>query len=105
LKTSDICDRFVKPMTSEQNLSLCEVLKLHNDELVAYASVYVVHSWKLMFLDTVDALLHHFCEDPDKVVWLDIFSLNHHKNLMVSEKWFSSLLKPMIGINFFLLLI
>ena len=43
---------------------------------VADAEVYVIHSLHDVFLQTVEALMDHFEQSPNIVIWMDIFCLN-----------------------------
>ncbi|MFN9909593.1 MAG: hypothetical protein ACK56F_26330, partial [bacterium] len=54
------------------------------------ANVFISHAWKYKFLDVVDALLHHFNDRPDIVVWFDLFSNNQHQATALTYDWWAT---------------
>lgn len=80
LTTTEVCERYVKPVTAVTQSSYVELLRHCKHEAVAEAQVFISHAWKYTFLDVADALLEHFQgEDSDIVIWFDLFSNNQHK--------------------------
>ena len=65
LTTTDVCNKFLKPITSEKQQSYCEYLQEQNSPDVGEASVFISHAWKYTFVEVVDALEHHFSNEPD----------------------------------------
>ena len=96
LTTRGVIDRFIKPITSKSQSSYCEMLNQSSHPAVGIAKVFACHSWSYLFLDTVDALLYHFRHDLSTIVWLDIFSINQHKQLEIDFDWLSNTLQTAI---------
>jgi hypothetical protein len=47
-------------------------------------------------LDVIDALLFHFREQPDVVIWFDLFANNQHKAVDLKFDWWCSTFKSAI---------
>ena len=73
LTTTDVCNQFLKPLTSESKGSYCDVLKQENSPDVGVAHLFISHAWKYKFLDVVDAIKHHLKDDKDTIIWFDLF--------------------------------
>ena len=65
LTTTDMCMKFLKPLTQTKQQSYCEYLVEQNSPDVGEATVFISHAWKYTFEDVVDALQHHFADEPD----------------------------------------
>ena len=87
MTTTDVCDKFLKPITSEKKQSYCEYLQERNSPDVGEASVFISHAWKYTFVEVVDALEHHFSNEPDIFIWFDLFSNNQHKASSLPFGW------------------
>ena len=83
LTTTQVCERFVKPLTTRSNerhtySSYCE--KLRNEGHIAYgetAEVFISHAHSYLFLDVICALRYHFRDELDStIIWFDLFSIN-----------------------------
>jgi hypothetical protein len=96
LTTTDVNFKFVKPDTASQEVSYCELLKLEGNPAVGQAQVFISHAWKCKFLDVVSALEYHFREEPDIVIWFDLFSNNQHKATELDFYWWNSTFKSAI---------
>jgi hypothetical protein len=79
LTTTEVCEKFIKPVTESSESSYCEFLRELKHEAVAEATVFISHAWKYKFLEVVDSLAQHFLQTPEVVVWFDLFSNNQHK--------------------------
>jgi tetratricopeptide (TPR) repeat protein len=79
LTTTEVCERFIKPVTESSQSSYCDFLRELKHEAVSEATVFISHAWKYKFLEVVDSLVHHFLQSPEVVVWFDLFSNNQHK--------------------------
>ncbi|GFH47150.1 hypothetical protein CTEN210_03625 [Chaetoceros tenuissimus] len=101
LTTKEVCDSFVKPSTKQQQCSYCDLIseKSSSTEMDAIgdAAVFISHAWKYKFLDVIDALENHFKYEPDKMIWMDLFSYNQHTFPSCSKEWFATTLKDAIG--------
>jgi tetratricopeptide (TPR) repeat protein len=97
LTTNGVCKQFVLPMTLHAENSLCSVLSAQGDPAVAIASVFISHSWKCLFLDILDALLHQFHDQPDIVVWFDLFSNNQHSTWIRPFEWWCGTFRSAIA--------
>ena len=83
LNTTDVCNRFVKPMTAATKCSVCELLRHENNAVLADSNVFISHAWKYKFLDVVEAVRFSLTKgDPtrenDFVVWFDLFTNCQH---------------------------
>lgn len=96
LTTTEINERFVKPMTISYHSSLCDMLKVQGHVAVGVALVFISHAWKYLFLDVVDALMYHFRDTPSTIIWFDLFSNNQHKAVDLDFHWWSTTFKSAI---------
>ena len=87
LTTTEVCERFIKPITQTTQSSYCDLLQHLNHPSVGEANVFISHAWKFQFLDVVDSLSYHFRDrlnsnnsnEDEVIIWIDIFSNNQHK--------------------------
>jgi hypothetical protein len=79
LTTTEVCDKFIKPVTKSSQSSYCEYLRVLEHEAVGEATVFISHAWQYKFLEVVDSLTHHFLHQLEVVLWFDLFSNNQHK--------------------------
>ena len=82
MRTTDVCDRLLKPSTIDLGESYCAAFKndaAHNGH-IRQATAFVSHAWGHEFLDVVAALEDYDSRQPKPTVfWFDIFSNNQHK--------------------------
>ena len=82
MTTTEVCDKFLKPLTNGLKASYCDYLlnKDSADTRVRQANVFISHAWKYEFMHVVDALKLHFENEApeDVVIWFDLFSNNQH---------------------------
>eukprot|EP00605_Chrysophyceae_sp_TOSAG23-4_P000662 GSChrysophyteH1.ASY1.ANO1.744.1 assembled CDS len=97
LTTTDVCNKFLKPITSEKEQSYCEYLQEQKSPDVGEASVFISHAWKYTFVEVVDALEHHFSNEPDIFIWFDLFSNNQHKAISFPFEWWRDTFLNAIG--------
>lgn len=97
LTTTDVCENFIKPLTSDAKCSFCEMLEHSNHPAVGVATVFISHAWKYRFLDVIEALQYHFKDSPDIVIWFDLFSNNQHKAISLDFNWWSNTFKTAIA--------
>ncbi len=90
LCTTDINEKFVKPMTEEKKISLCGMLQDEKHGSVGHATIFVSHAWQYEFLNVVNALQYHLRETPHVVIWFDLFSINQHDTKKWSQNWWST---------------
>ncbi|RYG98390.1 tetratricopeptide repeat protein [archaeon] len=89
---------FVKPMTAPFQSSFCELLAATSHPAYGErASVFISHAWKYHFLDVVSALQGHFKDEPDIVIWFDMFSNNQHKAVDYDFSWWSTTFRSAIA--------
>ena len=89
--TFNVCEEIVKPFTLESKSSFCRhMMKKSSKAGIGKADVFISHAWKYMFLDVVDALVAHFKDEPDAIIWFDIFSVNQHTSNNKTFDWWSS---------------
>ena len=100
MRTTDVCDRFLKPATVDQQESYCGLAKTDptRSDHIGPATAFVSHAWGHQFLDVVAAL-----EDYDSrqatptVFWFDIFSNNQHKAPNREFTWWQTVFRDNIG--------
>ena len=89
--TTQICDEFVKPKTARKQQSYCCHLRdLKSPNYGPLANVFICHAWKYFFLDVVEALLNHFQENINTVIWFDLFCTNQHNTSNSGDRDFRS---------------
>ena len=100
LRTTDVCDRFLKPATVNLGESYCGLAKTdptrsgHIDQATAFVS----HAWGHEFLDVVAALEDYDSRQPTPTVfWFDIFSNNQHKAPNREFSWWQTVFRDNIG--------
>ena len=105
MTTKQICDHIIKPKTvytylkPDEGVSYCDYLCAGglNNNVVGIATVFVSHAWKSSFLDVVDALIDHFHDNLDVIIWFDLFSKNQNdKNRIQSIDWYDVDFKELI---------
>jgi len=82
LRTTDICDKFLKLVTLDHQDSYCLAFKGDSTRAghIYPATAFVSHAWGQEFLDVVAALEDYESRQPiSTVFWFDIFSNNQHK--------------------------
>ena len=111
LTTTEVCEKFIKPKTQEQQISYCDYLEQRDHpEYGRVASVFISHAHQYLFLDLICALEWHFwgtsrVDDGEVtdlrdgkydsahsriVIWLDIFSINQHAHTAWTFDWLSN---------------
>lgn len=77
MTTSEVWEHIVKPVTQDSALSYCSLYQAQ-DKNIGRAQVMICHDWRFPFTGLITQLQTHFKEDPDIVLWVDIFSFNFH---------------------------
>lgn len=96
--TTDVCTEFLKPLTEKSQSSLCDLLRhMKHEAFGKKAEVFISHAWRYDFLDVVDALLYHFRDQPDTVIWFDLVSNNQHKATTLDYDWWQTTFKSAIA--------
>jgi len=100
LRTTDVCERFLKPSTCQEQKSYCPTFK--NDPVlgkeISGATAFVSHAWGHEFLDVVAALeAYDAAQAVRTVFWFDIFSNNQHKASVRDFFWWQTVFKNNIG--------
>lgn len=96
--TTEVCEEIIKPLTLAHGCSYCDLLDAMSHDAVGEAEVFISHAWKFQFLDVVEALQIHFQDqNPDIVIWLDLFSNNQHDTGSKPNTWWSGVFKDAIG--------
>jgi tetratricopeptide (TPR) repeat protein len=81
MTTAEVCEKFVVDHCKETDKSICEELLQLHSHFAGIPSVFVSHTWRYMFLDTVEAMtlalerIYGKENAQDVVVWFDLFSL------------------------------
>eukprot|EP01041_Mallomonas_annulata_P005918 gene5918-11941_t len=94
--TTDVCNKFLKPLTFMRQSSYCELLTEQEHPDVGEASVFISHAWKFTFLEVVQALSNHFGRNSDVIIWFDLFSNNQHITSNLDYNWWSTTFKSAI---------
>ena len=96
--TTDVCNEFLKPLTEQSQSSLCDLLcHIKHEAYSEKAEVFISHAWRYYFLDVVEALLYHFRDAPDTIIWFDLFSNNQHKATTLDYEWWQTTFKSAIA--------
>eukprot|EP01041_Mallomonas_annulata_P010397 gene10397-21682_t len=92
LSTTEVCDRFLKPLTYADGASYCDYYQHYGSDSdnVSDASVFISHAWKYNFLEVVTTLELHFQNTPDIYIWFDLFSNNQHAGPSLDFHWWST---------------
>jgi hypothetical protein len=81
----DIYEAIVKPFTQLQSLSFCQFLLQQQQRtaevIVGPATIHIVYSPTMNFMDFIDTLITHFSSQPNTMIWLDLFSSHHPHTL------------------------
>jgi hypothetical protein len=100
LTTTEVNEKFLKPITQSSQLSYCELLKSQaggNDNgCIDKAVVFISHAWKYEFLHVIDALEYHLRDTPDIIIWFDLFSNNQHQAVDLDFNWWCNTFKSAI---------
>jgi len=96
LTTSEVCDLFVKPQTECCRSSYCEMLESQHHPAVGIATVFISHAWEYIFLDVICALEYFFREQPDIIIWFDLFTNNQHRAADLDFDWWNNTFKSAI---------
>ena len=100
MRTTDVCDRFLKPATVDQQESYCVAFRsrpTHKGH-INQATAFVSHAWGHEFLDVVAALEDFDSRQPKPTVfWFDIFSNNQHKAPTREFSWWQTVFRDNIG--------
>ena len=95
--TTDVCNDVVKVLTKQYQCSLCDLLKaLNHNAFCEKADVFISHAWKYPFLDVIAILEHHFKDNPDVIVWFDLFCNNQHQATEFEFDWWATTFKTAI---------
>jgi len=100
LRTTDVCDRFLKPSTVDPQESYCGLAKTDptRSNHIGQATAFVSHAWGQQFLDVVAALEDYDSRQPTPTVfWFDIFSNNQHKAPNREFSWWQTVFRDNIG--------
>jgi tetratricopeptide (TPR) repeat protein len=97
LITTEVSARFIRPMTLRIQDSYCNLLRARRHTAVSVAAVFISHAWKYPFLDVVEALQYHFRDQPDIVIWFDLFSNNQHSTESRPFEWWCGTFKSAIA--------
>ncbi|KAJ3232851.1 Kinesin light chain 3, partial [Chytriomyces hyalinus] len=98
LTTTDVCVRFLKPLTIESGLSLCAQYYTSKNtalaSLVQNATWFISHAWQYRFLDVIGAVDNFAAQeglDPDTtVIWFDLFSNSQHDTASKPFTWWET---------------
>lgn len=96
LSTTDVCVKFIMPQTSVTKSSYCEYMKTCHHPGVGPANVFISHAWRYQFLDVISALQWHFRDQPDIIIWFDLFSNNQHQAVSLPYDWWATTFKSAI---------
>lgn len=95
--TGQVCEEIVKPMTKRLQCSFCDFIAEGHQDAVGTAEVFISHAWRSSFVEVAKALQHHFHDQPDTIVWFDLFSINQHGVDEDSSPWLLEALRPAIA--------
>ncbi|KAI8832214.1 hypothetical protein BJ741DRAFT_289633 [Chytriomyces cf. hyalinus JEL632] len=98
LTTTDVCVRFLKPLTVESGLSLCAQYYTSKNtamaSLIQNATWFISHAWQYRFLDVIGAIDNFAAQeglDPaTTVIWFDLFSNSQHDTASKPFTWWET---------------
>jgi tetratricopeptide (TPR) repeat protein len=95
--TSQLCELHLKQLLQGLKCSFCDYLKINNHPAVfEQAQVFVSHTWSYQILDVLDALEYHFRDQPDIVIWFDVFCINQLVDVVLEFDWWSTIFRSAI---------
>ena len=96
--TAEVNLELQRKTSSHSKLSFCDYLRkeIPHHPPVGKATVFISHAWKYEFLDVIQALEHHFRNEPDVIIWFDVFSVNQHIEKGLDYSWWCSSFKSAI---------
>lgn len=98
LTTAEVCEVFIKPYTAHHTSSLLDILReIQHPAYGAKADVFISHAWKYEFLSVMDSLLDHFSDNPDVIIWFDLFCNNQHKAVSLDYHWWATTFREAIA--------
>jgi hypothetical protein len=99
--TSEICTRYVLPMTSTTQSRCVDLYKgksgASGTPYVAPATVFVTHVWQSPFLNTLDVVLDHAARHPDAYYYIDLFCNNLVGISIRMNDWFTAIFPAMLS--------
>ena len=96
LTTTEINDIYQKKITDQHKISFCDYLSYLEHPAVGEATVFISHAWKYKFVDVIEALQFHFKDQPDVIIWFDLFSNNQHIAVDLDFAWWCGTFKSAI---------
>ncbi len=97
LTTKQVKEIFIKKHTEKRQSSYCDLLKEQGHKAYGKtAQVFLSHAHQSEFLTVVDALQWHLRDQPDTVIWFDLFSINQHQPMDWTFEWLSTTFKSSV---------
>jgi tetratricopeptide (TPR) repeat protein len=98
LSTDEVCTKYLKPLTKQSGLSLCEQLQCSEpadsaQSTVAEANWFISHAWSYKFMDVIEAISEFMEKEydaytrEDVVIWFDMFSNSQHSTQNKPFEW------------------
>jgi hypothetical protein len=100
MTTADVVEVIIKPLTVEDECSVCDLLAKTGNSAnhhVSQATVFISHAWRCKFLDVVNLIGDHFergksdapglNEAAATYIWFDVFCNNQHKFVDYDFEW------------------
>ena len=115
LTTSQFCQMYIRPRTSQNHGSVTDELTLHDRfaEYVGEATWFISHTWSSVFADTLDAIILFLQAREDAAtarVWIDLMSTSQHAHASAGQSkspswWMENFKSSIAGIGGLLLVV
>jgi len=115
LTTSQFCQMYIRPRTSQNHGSVTDELILHDRfaEYVGEATWFISHTWSSVFADTLDAIILFLQAREDAAtarVWIDLMSTSQHAHASAGQSkspswWMENFKSSIAGIGGLLLVV
>ena len=106
LSTATLVEKILKPLLDkEETTSYCQKLLIEKDPNIGISSVVIVHSWYNVFLDVINTIQYYFNNEPDTIIWFDMFCLDLHKEISSFDEFCNSYKNAIKSFNYVVLII
>jgi hypothetical protein len=99
LTTERVCQDIIMEKTRGGKWSYCDMMKQQcHAAYAAKAAAFISHAHSYLFLDLISALQWLFRNEPDTIVWIDLFSINQHVPMDWTFDWLSTTFKSAVDL-------
>jgi len=107
LSTATLVEKILKPLLDkeETTTSYCQQLLIEKNTNIGQASVIIIHSWYNVFIDVINTIKYHFYNEPNTIIWFDMFSLDLHKEISNFDEFCNSYKNTIKNFNYVVLVL